>query len=129
MSYMYIPNGSGPAQTQPGQTPGQTAPLPAQTGAPLAATPQDYAAALARLSQQAQTGLRTPGALASSLGADALLRYAQGLAQQKAAQAPPAGSPTAGGGQTAIQLPSGALPIGQPGPQQAPGAFSPWGHP
>lgn len=128
MSYMYIPNGSGPAQTQPGQTQGQAAPLPVQTGAPLAATPQDYAAALARLNQQAQTGLRTPGALASSLGADALLRYAQGLAQQKAAQAPPAGSPTVGG-QTAIQPSSGALPIGQSGPQQAPGAFSPWDHP
>jgi len=117
-----------PAYGQAQTSQGQAAALPAQSEAPLAATPQDYAAALARLSQQAQTGLRTPGALASSLGADALLRYAQGLAQQKTAQAPPAGSPMVGG-QTAIQLPSGALPIGQPGPQQAPGAFSPWGHP
>ncbi len=75
-------------------TPAPTNPLQALLYAPEQATPQDYADALDQLGKQAQTGIRTPGALGSNLLADALLQYGQARARN--AQQPsgivPAGS-------------------------------------
>jgi hypothetical protein len=53
--------------------------------APAEPTPQDYADALAQLGRQGQAGIRTPGALASNLAADALLQYGQARAQRQQA--------------------------------------------
>lgn len=49
---------------------------------PCAPTQTDYADALDQLRKGAQTQIRTPGALASNLLADALLQYGQKRAQQ-----------------------------------------------
>ncbi len=49
---------------------------------PYAPTLTDYADALDQLGKTAQTQIRTPGALATNLLADALLQYGQKRAQQ-----------------------------------------------
>ena len=63
--------------TNPYPTPNQ-----ALLYAPEQPTPQDYADALAQLGKQAQTGVRTPGALGSNLLADAILQYGQARARR-----------------------------------------------
>jgi hypothetical protein len=46
-------------------------------------TPQDFADALEQLNKGAQTQIRTPGALASNLLAEALLQYGRNRASQQ----------------------------------------------
>ncbi len=75
---------------------------------PYQPTPQDYADALDQLGKQAQTGIRTPGALASNLIADALLQYGQGRAQQ--ARTAGDASPFANDGSFLNNRPPGAIP-------------------
>jgi hypothetical protein len=66
---------------------GQPAAAPAKLHALIGPTPQDYADALDRLQRNAPNTIRTPGALATNLLADALDRYGQARAQAKAQQA------------------------------------------
>ena len=60
-------------------------------------TPQEYADALEQLSRNAQTQIRTPGALTSNLLADALLQYGQDRAKRQQPYATVVGfTPTSG---------------------------------
>ena len=97
-------------------------PNPSLLYAPEQPTPQDYADALDQLGKQAQTGIRTPGALGSNLLADALLQYGQARARK--AQQPSGGAPegayqnslsTSGDVAGALGIPKPSLTLGWTG--------------
>jgi hypothetical protein len=83
-------------------------------------TPQDYADALAQLGKQAPTNIRTPGALASNLMADALLQYGQGRAQRAQGASAGNGPPDGAFASTVTPRRLGLAPLSFP-----PGPYNP----